>query len=194
MAGLNLLPWRDKEREFKKKQFFVLVGFVMALAGVGVFLGHLYMQSSIEHQNQRNQFMKSEIAELDRQIEEIKRLDATRKALLSRMSVIEELQSTRPAIVHLFDEMAIALPRGMFLTEFEQSGTKLTVQGKAESNARVSTYMNSLDASPWLSSSNLNIISVEKSESERESNHSDSRLRDFKLDVKQLLKQSGGEG
>lgn len=190
MAGLNLLPWRDKERELKKKQFFVLVGFVVALAGVTVFLGHLYMESSIEHQKKRNQYLKSEIAELDRQIEEIKRLDATRKALLSRMSVIEELQSTRPAIVHLFDEMAIALPRGMFLTELQQLGTKLTVQGKAESNARVSTYMNSLDASPWLSSSNLNIISVEKPGNES----GDNRLRDFKLDVKQLVKQNEGEG
>ncbi|PIE00332.1 MAG: pilus assembly protein PilN [Thiothrix nivea] len=187
MSGLNLLPWREKAREQRKKQFFVLLGFSAALAAVMVFLGHTYMQSSIAYQERRNNLLNNEIQALDKQIERIKKLDATKQALLGRMQVIEDLQSTRPAIVHLFDEMATALPGGMYLENLKQSGSKVNVVGKAESNARVSSYMNRLDRSPWLSSSNLNIISMTKTE-----NHA-SVLRDFKLDVKQLLKQGKEE-
>ncbi|MGB0846756.1 MAG: PilN domain-containing protein [Thiolinea sp.] len=189
MAGLNLLPWRDKAREQKKKQFFALLGFSVAMAAALVFLGHTFMRSSIEHQQQRNNYLKNEIAVLDKQIAKIKKLDATKQALLGRMQVIEDLQSTRPAIVHLFDEMATALPGGMYLENLKQVGTLVNVIGKAESNARVSSYMNRLDRSPWLSSSNLNIISVAREDGRT------TPLRDFKLDVKQLLKQGkGGKG
>lgn len=183
MSGLNLLPWREKAREQRKKQFFALLGFSAALAAAMVFLGHTYMQSSIDHQKQRNNLLRNEIKALDQQIERIKKLDATKQALLGRMQVIEDLQGTRPAIVHLFDEMATALPGGMYLEHLKQNGSKVSVVGKAESNARVSSYMNRLDRSPWLSSSNLNIISMAKDA------NSSSVLRDFKLDVKQLLKQ-----
>ena len=103
MAGLNLLPWRDKEREQKKKQFFALLGLSALLAAGLVFLGNLYMNSAMSYQQERNRYLENEISQLDRQIEQIKKLDATKQALLGRMEVIENLQSTRPAIVHLFD-------------------------------------------------------------------------------------------
>lgn len=186
MSGLNLLPWRDKAREQKKKQFFVLLGFVVAMAGGLVFLGNIYMNSSIEYQQERNQLLQSEIAVLDKRISAIKKLDATKQALLDRMQVIENLQSTRPAIVHLFDEMATALPGGMYLESLKQSGTLVNVVGKAESNARVSSYMKRLDRSPWLSSSNLSVISVVRQDG------LSTAMRDFKLDVRQLLKQAKG--
>ncbi|OQX10218.1 MAG: pilus assembly protein PilN [Thiothrix lacustris] len=186
MAGLNLLPWREKAREENKKQFFVLVGGSLLLAAAAVFGAHQYMQYAIEHQEQRNQYLSTQIAELDKQIKEIEQLDATRQALLDRMQVIEDLQSTRPAIVHLFDEMVNALPKGMYLLHLKQDGTKVELEGKAESYARVSSYMNRLDASPWLSSSNLNVISTKKEGAEDEA----LVLRDFKLDVTQLLRQT----
>ena len=188
MPGLNLLPWRDKAREQKKKQFFALLASTVALAGLVVFAVHSYMRSEIDHQQERNRYLQSEIAILDQRIAAIKKLDSTKQALLDRMQVIENLQSTRPAIVHLFDEMATSLPGGMYLEKLKQTGTMVNVDGKAESNARVSNYMNRLDRSSWLSSSNLNIISVAQEDGRN------SLLRDFKLDVRQLLKQGKGGG
>lgn len=187
MAGLNLLPWRDKERELKKKQFFALLGMSAALAGLMVFAAHTYMRTAVDYQASRNQVLTDEIANLDKQIEQIKKLDSTKQALLDRMQIIETLQSTRPAIVHLFDEMATALPQGMYLEALKQSETMVHVEGKAESNARVSTYMDSLDRSQWLNSSNLNIISVARQDGRP------TPLRDFKLDVQQLLEQGKEE-
>lgn len=183
MAGLNLLPWRDKERELKKKQFFALLGASATIAGLFVFVAHTYMRTAVGYQESRNNVLTDEIASLDKQIEEIKKLDATKQALLDRMQIIDSLQSTRPAIVHLFDEMATALPQGMYLEALKQNDTVVHVEGKAESNARVSTYMDSLDGSKWLNSSNLNIISVARQDGRP------TPLRDFKLDVQQLLQQ-----
>lgn len=186
MAGLNLLPWREREREEKKKQFFTLLGAAFAGAVALVFLAHMYMQSSLEYQQNRNQMLETEIADLDKKIKEIEQLDATRQALLDRMKVIENLQSTRPAIVHLFDEMVNALPKGMYLEHLKQEASVVRVEGKAESYARVSSYMNRLDASDWLKSSNLNVISTDTKGAA-----GSMPLRDFKLDVTQLLKQGG---
>ena len=188
MAGLNLLPWQEKAREKKKKQFFGLVGASAGLAAFLTFLGHSYMQYAIEHQGERNQTLNNEIALLDKQIEQIKQLDATRQALLDRMQIIENLQGTRPAIVHLFDEMVNALPKGMYLLTLKQESTTVHLEGKAESYARVSSFMNRLDASPWLKSSNLNIISTDSKAEEKQL-----LLRDFKLDVTQLLQQTEDE-
>lgn len=184
MAGINLLPWREKAREAQKKQFQQLLAGSALFAVLGVLAGQQWVQGQIEHQNERNQRLTSEIAELDKQIKEIEALDATRQSLLDRIQVIEDLQSTRPAIVHLFDEMVTALPKGMYLTTLKQEGTTVHLAGKAESYARVSSYMDRLDASPWLSSSNLNVISTDHKAGEE-----DLPLRDFKLDVTQLLRQ-----
>lgn len=190
MAGLNLLPWREKAREEKKKQFFTLTGISAALAAIGVFAAHQLMQGTMDYQSGRNQFLTTEIAQLDKQIKEIEELDSTRQALLDRMQVIEDLQSTRPAIVHLFDEMVNSLPKGMYLLHLKQQATTVQLEGKAESYARVSSYMNRLDASPWLSSSNLNIISTDIKGAEEDN---ELLLRDFKLDVTQLLRQNQEE-
>jgi type IV pilus assembly protein PilN len=184
MAGLNLLPWREKAREAKKKEFFnVLAATLMSAVGF-VVLGHFYMQSALGYQLERNQMLETEIAALDAQIKQIEELDKTRQALLDRMKVIESLQSTRPAVVHLFDDMVNALPKGMYLVNLQQRGTLVQLEGKAESYARVSSYMNQLDASHWLNSSNLNIISTNAAQDDGLA------LRDFKLDVTQLLTQT----
>ena len=188
MAGLNLLPWREKAREQKKKQFFSMVGAGGASAVAILFLGHLYMQATIENQNKRNARLDTEIKELDKQIAQIEALDNTRQALLDRMQIIENLQGTRPAIVHLFDELVNALPKGMYLTHLTQENTTIHLEGKAESYARVSSFMNRLDASPWLKSSNLNIISTDNKAKDKDDTLV---LRDFKLDVTQLLKEGG---
>jgi type IV pilus assembly protein PilN len=190
MAGLNLLPWREKEREAKKKQFFSLVGGTLVGAASLVFLGNLYMNSLLEYQQSRNQLLETEIAGLDQKIKQIEDLDKTRQALLDRIKVIESLQSTRPAIVHLLDEMVNALPKGMYLLHLQQKGTLVQLEGKAESYARVSSYMKQLDASPWLNSSNLNTITTDSKVAEKDDQL---MLRDFKLDVTQLLTQGGEE-
>ncbi|MCK5725375.1 MAG: PilN domain-containing protein [Thiotrichaceae bacterium] len=181
MASLNLLPWREKAKEKSRKNFITMV-FFAGIAGVStVYVGNHWMQGNLDYQDQRNARIKSETKKLDITIADIKKLDVKRKALLDRIGIIDNLQSTRPSIVHLFDEMVVSLPQGVFLTSLRQRGNNIKITGKSESSARVSTYMDKLNASDWLSSTKLNIISKDRRKS-------DIQLRSFELNVTQLLK------
>jgi len=186
MAGINLLPWREAARKKAQQQFVMSVVGAVAMGVAVVGAGYMYMDGRISYQEARNAYIQAETKRLDKAIAEIKTLDANRKALLDRIAVIERLQSTRPGIVHLFDEMVNALPKGLYLTQLKQENNKIKLEGKAESSARVSSYMNRLNASPWLSSSDLNTIKVD-------SKDNDSRLRYFSLNVTQLLKSGNDD-
>ena len=183
MAGLNLLPWREEARKKSQQHFIMMVAVTIAVGAVGVFGAYSYFNGEINYQNERNAYIKAETKRLDKSIREIKKLDATKKALMERIVVIESLQLARPGIVHLFDEMVNALPKGLFLTQLEQSAGKVKIEGKAESNTRVSSYMKRLNASPWLKSSDLNKISIDNSKDKN-------RLRRFKLNVTQVNKMA----
>ncbi len=184
MSGINLLPWREAARKQSQQNFVMSIVGAIAVGAVVVGAGYTYMEGRIAYQESRNAHIQTEITNLDKALEEIKTLDANRKALLDRIAVIERLQSTRPGIVHLFDEMVNSLPKGLYLTKLKQDGNKIKLEGKAESSARVSSYMNRLNGSPWLKSSDLNTIQVDSK--------GDNNLRYFSLNVTQLLK-SGGE-
>lgn len=161
MAKINLLPWRETLRKERQKEFMTLLGFGAAIAVVLVLLTHFQINNMINGQERRNQFLTNEIKILDEKIKEIKKLDSTRQALLERMEVIQNLQATRPEIVHLFDELVTTLPDGVHLTKLEQKGVKITIGGRAESNARVSSYMRNIEGSEWIDKPALDIIATE---------------------------------
>lgn len=183
MAQINLLPWRETLRKQRRRDFgfMALAALVLTLVGMGYW--HWFNQSLIDHQNTRNRFLEAEIAKVDEKIREIKELEATRMRLVSRMKVIEDLQVSRPRIVHLFDEMVTVVPDGAFLTEMIQTGGNLSLTGKAQSNARVSTYMRNVETSPWLSDPRLQFI--------EHSNPDDFEDSTFKLGLKQVVPKEG---
>lgn len=150
MIRVNLLPHREERRKTLRQQFYALSGAVAVLAGVIWFVGFGILNSMIDRQNQKNEFLKREIAELDRQIQEINSLKDQIESLKKRKDVIESLQANRSETVHLFNELARQLPAGVYLTSIKQEGQRVTLEGMAQSNARVSTLMHNLDASPIL--------------------------------------------
>lgn len=152
MIRINLLPHREEKRKARRIQFFVLVGLVSVLAGLIVFLGYTIVNGYIASQDERNEFLKKEIAVLDKQIEEIKRLKEQTQWLLSRKQVIESLQADRAEAVYLLNEMVKQVPEGVYLRSLKQDGRKVSLSGYTQSNARVSTLMRNLEASPWLES------------------------------------------
>lgn len=150
MIRINLLPHRAEKRKTLRQQFFALSGVVAVLAGIIWFVGFSYIDGQIERQSEKNTFLKNEIAALDKQIEEIKKLKEQTDLMLSRKQVIEALQANRSETVHLFNELAKQLPSGISLRTIKQEGQKITLTGYAQSNARVSTLMHNLDESPAL--------------------------------------------
>jgi type IV pilus assembly protein PilN len=147
---INLLPHREEKRKARRQQFFALAGLLVVLGGLVVFLVHSVIGGYISHQEEKNAFLKKEIAALDKEIDEIKRLKEQTDSLLSRKQVIETLQANRAETVHLFNELVRQTPEGVYLKSLKQSGLKITLGGNAQSNARVSTLMRNLEASPVL--------------------------------------------
>lgn len=150
MIRINLLPHREQKRRERRKQFFVMAGLMVALGAAIAFVGHTYVGGFVEQQEQRNNLLKTEIAKLDKEIDEIKRLREQIDALLSRKQVIESLQGHRAETVHLLNELAHRMPEGVHLRSIRQAGSRVTLTGYAQSNARVSHLMRDLDASPFL--------------------------------------------
>ncbi len=164
MPRINLLPWRESERTRKRQEFFLGIGAAVATAALVALVGRWQMSASIEHQNERNQILVDEIAQLDKQIEEILGLENQKRKLLARMEIIETLQRSRPEIVHIFDEIVRALPEGVYLTYLKQSGTRIEMRGVAQSSTRVSAFMRNIDASQWLADPSLQIVETKGKE------------------------------
>lgn len=158
MIRINLLPHREEKRKARRQQFYVLAALVSILAGLIVFLGYTLIGSYITGQDERNEFLKSEIVVLDKQIEQIKRLKEQTQSMLSRKQIIESLQGDRAEAVHLMNEMVKQMPEGVYLRSIVQEGRKVTLNGYTQSNTRVSTLMRNLEASSWFENPQLSEI------------------------------------
>ncbi|MDK9702986.1 MAG: PilN domain-containing protein [Sulfuritalea sp.] len=155
MIRINLLPHREAKRKARRQQFYVLLGLVSVLAALIWFLGFSLINRQIAAQSEKNEFLKREIASLNKEIDEIKKIQEQTNALLARKRVIEALQANRTEIVHLFNELAKQVPEGIYLRTLAQTGPKLAISGYAQSNARITTLMNNLDEAPLLQNSTL---------------------------------------
>jgi len=152
---INLLPHREERRKRGRQHFAVLAGLTAVLGLVVVAAGYLYVGGLISTQQERNAFLKSEIAKLDKEIAEIKKLRDEIAALLARKQIIETLQADRAQTVHLLDQLVRQMPEGVYLRSIRQRGLGVTLQGYAQSNARVSTLMRNIESSPWLANPKL---------------------------------------
>lgn len=175
MIRINLLPHREEARKARRYQFYALSGMVMVLGALIVFLIYTVIGGYISGQEETNAFLKSEIAVLDKQIDQIKRLKEQTRALLARKQVIESLQRDRGETVHLLSELVKRVPEGVYLKSVKQDGLKISLAGFAQSSARVSTLMRNLEDSPWLERPEL--IEVKAAMVERR------RLNEFGLTV-----------
>ena len=158
MARINLLPWREADRKRRQRDFAGAVVAALAAAVLLALAVHFQMEATIAAQQGRNQYLQTQIAALDVQIKRIQELEATKANLIARMNVIQALQTSRPEVVHLFDELVITVPEGIFLTKVEQSGKSVIVEGQAQSNARVSSFMRNIEASAWVGEPALQLI------------------------------------
>jgi type IV pilus assembly protein PilN len=178
---INLLPHRQIKRAQQQRLF---VGMLLGAAALGALVvagGHLLIANAKDNQNRRNELLRQEMAVLDKQIEEIKALKEKTQALLARKGVVESLQTNRAEAVHLFDELARRIPEGLYLKGLKQAGDQLSIQGYAQSSARVSTLMRNLDESPWLEAPNL--VEVRAAQMDKQ------RVSEFNLTVRQTKQE-----
>ena len=186
---INLLDWRTELNTLRKQQFFAMLGLGGALALGGIGVVYFGVSDAIDYQRERNRFLQAQIAEMDKKIKEIEELEKVKANLLARMKVIEELQASRAAMVHFFDEILNTLPEGVYIKSLKQSGASVTILGVAESNNRVSAYMKNIESSRWFADPKLVVINTKDVNKRRQS--------EFNLQFKNLTRQkpaAAGEG
>lgn len=158
MARINLLPWREERRKQRQKEFSIMLGAAALGAILLSFIIISYYNGQIDGQNERNAYVQQQIDDVKKKNEEIAALEAKKAKLLARKEVIEKLQANRSQMVHLFDSLVRTIPDGAVLTSIKQDSETLTLEGRAQSNARVSTYMRNLEGSGWMTSPDLSVI------------------------------------
>jgi type IV pilus assembly protein PilN len=155
MIRVNLLPHREEKRKRRQQQFAVLVGLATVLGLVVSGAIWVFLDQQEQQQKANVAYMKGEIDKLDKQIEEIRKIREETASLLAKKQVVEGLQSNRSEPVQLLDQLLRQLPEGVFLKQIKQTGVKVNIVGYAQSNARVSTLMRNLGASPYLENPEL---------------------------------------
>ena len=162
MPRINLLPHRQRERAQKRRDFGAAAIAAALVAALFAGITSIGFSAAIDHQKDRNDVLTKEIGELEKQIADIDNLDAQKQRTLARMAIIERLQRSRPEVVHMFDQLARALPDGVYLTSVKQTDRKLELKGVAQSSTRVSTFMKNIEASQWLAEPQLQVIETLK--------------------------------
>ncbi len=72
---------------------------------------------ALQNQRQRNAYLESNSAEMDKMVAEITELKNKRQELLLRIKVIQDLQDGRVEVVSFFDQLVQAMPEGIFLNQ-----------------------------------------------------------------------------
>ena len=160
MAQINLLPWRETLREERKRKYLTIIAMAVVASGATVFAADRYVRGAVANQIARNEFLTAEIAVVDAQVAEISKLQQQKREIQERMSVIQNLQGSRPVIVRVFDELVKTLPDGVYFESLERSGESMSIVGVAETYSQLTTLMRKLDGSDWFTSPNLRIISA----------------------------------
>src|SRR5450830_29498 len=155
MVRINLLPHRQIKRAERQREFNLMVVATLMVAAVIVFMGYSFIDAEVQAQQSRNQRLEEATAKLDKQIVSIADLKNQISAVLERKKVVEDLQTNRGQAVILLDEIARQLPEGLFLKSIKQQGSMVTLEGLADTNARVATLVRNLSQSQWLESPNL---------------------------------------
>lgn len=158
MVRINLLPWREQLREERKRQFFISLAITAIIGVFLVFVVNKYYELEVDNQNYRNQYLKSQINAMEKNLKDIEELKKKKEELLSRMRVIQQLQSNRQILARLLDQFVRTLPEGVFYTSLTKNAKKITINGMTVSNNRVSQLMRNFDGSPWLANPNLTVI------------------------------------
>ncbi|MCS5710030.1 PilN domain-containing protein [Candidatus Berkiella aquae] len=184
--NINLLPWREERKELQKKEFFTMLAFGIVVSCGLVMIMHMSVARQIAAQNENNNYLKQEIKQLDDQIAEIQGLEKEKQQLLAKMEVIQQLQASRPEVVRLFDTVVRIIPPGLYLTNLSRTGSHILLDGKAESNTRVSTFMRNIEASGLFKTPDLTLIQADDGKGDKSSPRLIDRLIGFNLQVDEV--------
>ena len=171
MARINLLPWREKERERRNKEFVIQMVVVTAIALICAALIWSFQNRQYASQQEANALITQANTALDRDLKEIEDLESRQNEIIARMKVIEDLQGTRPIPVHVLDSLTRSIPANLYLTELERKDNILTIKGKADNPNTVTDLVRNIDSSGWME--NSKVVSIVNSGTATQSTNPD---------------------
>ena len=160
MIRINLLPHRQIKRAAKQREFGLMGLMAAGAACAVVFLGWQFLSAQNNTQLERNGRLEKANADLDKQIADIKDLKDQINNVLERKHVVENLQTNRSQAVVIVDELTRQLPEGVYLKSIKQTGNLITIDGVADTSARVATLVRNLSVSNWMESPKLVVINT----------------------------------
>jgi len=158
MIRINLLPYREENRQIRRKQFYTFLGVVVAIAVALVVAVYMLLDLRVQAQEDRNRFLSTKISDLEKQIQEVAALKQEIAGLIERKNTIESLQEDRSETIYLLSEMVEKVPGGIYLTTLTQKNKTVTLTGYTQSSSRVSTLMKNIEDSSWMEAPRLNEI------------------------------------
>jgi len=185
--NINLLPWREERKEQQRREFISMAGLGIVVASGLMLCIHMIIGRQIAFQNENNDYLKAQIKQLDMQIAEIEALQKEKAQLLARMEIIQQLQTNRPQVVRLFDGIVHTVPEGLYLTNLTRTGAHIVLDGKAESNTRVSTFMRNIESSHWLKDPVLTVIQADMPKDGKPSDKQVDKMIGFNLQAEQVI-------
>lgn len=188
MTRINLLPWRDARRVQRQRDLIILLAAAAVLAVGMVYLAHTEIASRIEFQQQRNEYLRGEIARLKKAAEELAELQKTKSHLIERINVIQKLQASRPGKVRMLDELVRLLPEDIFLTGFNATGNQVKLSGTARSDLIISEFMRDIKASSLFGEPVLQVIQT------KDVNNVQARVFELTIPLKLELNQESAGG
>ncbi|MCL1112066.1 MULTISPECIES: PilN domain-containing protein [Shewanella] len=175
MANINLLPWREEAREKQKRDYIGILALVFLVTSLVIYLFLSFLEVVTDDQRQRNAYLQSEIALLDTQIAEIRKITERKQDIERRTEIILNLQQSRNLPTHVLDELVRIVPPGIYLSSIEKKGSILWIEGRSESNNNVANMMRKVKTSSYLNDPNMQSIVTQNEELRQ--------LQSFKLRV-----------
>jgi type IV pilus assembly protein PilN len=149
MIRINLLPVRQVQKREISRQFLVLVGVVLLLTGILNYLAYERLASEADRNAKKITQTQARINELEKVIGEVNNINKRKKEVEDKLKVLSDLRKGRSGPVRLMDALSTAIPKKVWLTDFDEKSNAVKITGLAASHEDVAEFMRSLANVCW---------------------------------------------
>lgn len=144
MTALNLLPWRERRRQRRRRDFVVGLAVSFAASVVVVAVAWHVTDRAAGAARDENARLTVRLAALDSRLQALANIESGNVEVARRISALRRLDAERLDTVRVFDELASTLPPGLRYTMLARRGGVISVRGTADAESSVSTFMRNL--------------------------------------------------
>jgi len=164
MIRINLLPVREARRQANLRQQAMMLGTAAGAAMFVCFWLHWSVSSAQAEEQQRIAEAKVELKQLEATRKEVDRFRKEKEEIERKLAVIAELEQNRQGPVRIMDELAMRIPKRMWLTELTMKDGALELEGVSLDAEIVAAFLASLSESELIQSVELDETRLEETD------------------------------